>query len=278
MYPIKDFKLKSFIDVAEELLRSDETLRALDFIDNFLPGYYRDHIPKELVELKREIMGKIATSTFYATHKGFELTVSDEYCEEMGMTLRGLLIATDIANLNNNGHTPHVYDHGPGEGGLPILLKRKGLKFTYEQAYVNHPTYEATKHRFEAFEKPRLVGQPIIWVATEIIEHLHKEDELRYEMQNRCGIADIVHISTPLYTFNPNVMNWRDIGWLGHLRTYTPTEFQATVRRIFPEYTWTYYQSHVQHMRMFNAASPFDCIKVTFQLDQKQGPDAEQQK
>jgi hypothetical protein len=278
MYPINGFNLQAFLDVAGELLRSDETLLALEFLDRFWPGFYRDNVPPEVIQLKHDIMARIATSSFYATHQGFELTVSDEDCSHMGHTLRAILISADIKILNANGYTPHVYDHGPGEGSLPLVLKKEGCKFTYEQAYVNHPTYEATKHRFEDVEAQRSPDQPTIWVATEIMEHLHEEKEIRYEMQNRCGLADLIHVSTPLYTFNPNVMDWRSIGWLGHLRTYTPGDFREVIRKMFPEYNWTYYQSHVQHARLFNGGSKFDCIKVALQIqtpDQKAGPDAE---
>lgn len=272
MFPLKKFNIDSFLDVAETLLRSDDTLLALEFLERFLPGYYRDHYPKQLLDLKREVMAKLATTTFYATHKGFELTVTDDFCENMKNTLRGIFISADIKLLNENGFTPHVYDHGPGEGALPLHLQKEGLKFTYEQAYVNHPTYEATKHRFEKIEKPRDLNQPTIWVSTEVVEHLHCEKEIRFEMEQRCGKADIVHISTPLYTFNPNVESWRDIGWLGHLRTYTPKEFQQMLISLFPDYHWVYYQSQVQHGRLFNPDSKFDCIKVNLQLDQKTGP------
>lgn len=277
MYEIKDFKLQAFLDVAEELLRSDETLRALDFLDNFLPGYYRDNIPPEIHALKREIMGKIATSSFYATHKGFELTVDDDSCEGIIRTLRGILIMTDIQLMNKEGLIPHVYDHGPGEASLPYALKGKGCKFTYEQAYVNQPTFEATQHRFKDLVKERSPEQPIIWVATEIVEHLHKEEEIRYEMENRCGLADVIHISTPLYAFAPNVMNWRDIGWLGHLRTYTPSDFQSLIKRLYPEYVYMYYQSQVQHGRLINPKSRFECIKTNIQIkspDEETGPGA----
>lgn len=270
MYPIKDFKHKAFIEAAEELLRSDETLMALKLLD-MVPGFYRDHKIPEIENLKREVRAKIATASFYATHEGFELTVDDNFCLQTAGSLRNQLIANDVRVLNQNGFHPQVFDMGPGEGALPVILKAQGLKFTYTQIYVNQPTYKATRRRFEDVEdKPttlEIQQPPKIFVATEVIEHLHCEEEIRFEMDQRVGMADIVHVSTPLYTFAPNVMNWREIGWLGHLRTYTPEEFRTTVAKMFSEYQYAYYQSHVQHMRMWNPNSKFDCVKVNYQIE-----------
>lgn len=270
MFAIEDFNHQAFIAAAEELLRSDETLMALKLLD-MVPAYFRDHPIPELHALKREIQAKIATASFYATHEGFELTITDEMCLGTAATLRNQLISFDVKRCNDEKMSPHIYDMGPGEGALPVVLDSQKFEFTYSQVYVNQPTYEATAHRWE--EKHgcndlylKGLEAPRIFVSTEVIEHLHYEDEIRAEMERACGLADVIHISTPLYTYNPTVKNWRDIGHLGHLRTYTPNEFRNTISRMFPEFQYAYYESQVQHMRLFNPKSKFDVVKANYQI------------
>lgn len=265
MHKPVSFRPEPWLEVAKILLNSDETLMALKVLD-MVPAYLRDHKSPELEELKREIMARIATASFYATDKGFELSVDDETCLKHAKTLRAMLVAQDVKALNENGLKPHVIDMGPGEGSLPFYLISLGLDFTYQQVYVNQPTYEQTRHRFKSVEAVPAKEQPIIFVATEVIEHLHCESEIRFEMEKACGLADIVHISTPLYAFNPFVEDWKKIGTLGHLRTYTPTEFQKTVTEMFKEYAFAYYESQVQHIRLFNPKSRFDSLKVHYNV------------
>lgn len=268
MLPIKSFNPEHFIKAAECLLAADETLMALDLLE-MLPSYYKDHPVKEIEELKKEIKSKIATASFYATHKGFELTIDDQTCMMMDKTLRSQMVAQDVRLFNEAGFTPHVIDHAPGEGALPLILKGKGFKFTYEQVYVNHPTYEASRHRFSDIEKPWDKTSPLIWVSTEVIEHLHREDEIRFDMEQKLHphLPDVIHVSTPLYTFNPNVENWRDIGWLGHLRTYSPKMLQEVVAKMFPEFVWAYYKSQVQHIRLVNPATKYEQCKIHYQVE-----------
>ncbi len=268
----KSFKPKPFIEAAEMLLAADETLMALKLLD-MLPMFYQDHPPKEILALKREIMAKVATATFYAHHEGSELKISDAECETYSGTLRNQLIAQDVKVLNSAGLEPHIYDHGPGEGALPLLLGKAGYKFTYEQIYLNEPTRQATYRRFEEYECNDLYlkqeNPPRIWVSTEIIEHLHCEQEIRFEIEQRC-VPDIIHISTPLYTFAEEVTDWRKIGWLGHLRTYSPQSFQDVIKKMFPEYVYAYYHSQVQHIRLINPESKFDCIKTHYEIGDKE--------
>ncbi len=274
MYPPKVFTPKPFIEAAEVLLACDETLMALDLLDK-LPKYFQDHPPKEILALKREIMAKVATATFYAHHEGCELDFSDDQCMSYAGTLRNQLIAQDVKVLNEAGHHPRIFDHGPGEAALPLILKKKGLKFTYTQIYLNEPTRKATHKRFADVEHKESVcadwttpihqTPPIIWVSTEIIEHLHCESEIRFEIEQRCS-PDLIHISTPLYTFACNVTDWRSIGWLGHLRTYSPQSFQDVIKKMFPEYAYAYYHSQVQHIRLINPETKFDCIKTHYEI------------
>lgn len=276
MNPMQDFNHKALITYAEELLRSDETLMALEILEK-VPGYYRDNPIPEIQALKREIYAKMATSSFYATHKGCELEFTDEDCLRCFGTLRSILINSDVKICNDHNVIPHIYDMGPGEGALPLILQKESRKFTYEQVYVNEPTYQATRARFKDVEqsadgvKHVINTRPVIFVATEVIEHLHDEREIRYEIERRCVVLpDVVHISTPLYTFNTGVRNWRTIGDLGHLRTYTPRELVMKLEKMFPEYILFYYRSPCQHVRLVRPDTKFEFLKIDYKFDEGQ--------
>lgn len=249
-YPgMKDFDVSCFIKCAEELLRADETLRALDLLNN-LPAYYRDHVPKEVASLRRDIQKRIATPNFYATSKGYELSAHDDSIYHMDKSLRGYMAVKEVRRINSMGLCPHIVDFAPGEYWLPSILELQNFQFTYFPVYLNHPSYEHYNSRFLNYlkEKPE-DNQPVIYFAGEVLEHLHHESELRYEMERNYGLADVFHISTPMYTFDTGCMDWRSKGDLGHLRAYTPKEFMKTVTDMFPEYHTVAYQSQILHAR-----------------------------
>lgn len=263
MLPLKVFDVNAYLNVANQMLCADEVLMCLDFLE-MVPGYYRRNCPKELADLKRQIMAKIATSCFYATSEGCELEASEAICESYANTLRAQLIMTDIRRLNEAGHKVHVIDMGGGENWLPVVLKN--MNFSYESAFVNWPTYKKTKHRFEKFVAERTSDQPVIFFACELLEHVHKHAELRFEMERRCGKADIVIISTPKETFNPNVTDWTTIGDLGHLRTFTSKEFSDILSKIFFDYVASFYDSQILGARLINPESKFECIKTHYEI------------
>jgi hypothetical protein len=142
---IKDFNLKCFLDTAEELLRADETIRALWILDN-LPGYYRDHVPPEVSKLKREIMKHVATSSFYANSGDYELSANaEETYKLMENTLRGSLLLEDVKKSNSHKHKPYIFDMGPGEYWMPRMLNLKECEFYYKAIHVNSPSFECFK-------------------------------------------------------------------------------------------------------------------------------------
>ncbi len=260
---LDNFKLQPFLDVANELMRADETTRALWVLDN-LPAYQRDHVPPEVTELKREIQKRIATANFYATSRGYELNAPDDSSFHMDKSLRGMMLIKDIQNLNKLGLFPHLVDMASGEYWTPQMLNNKGLHFSYFPLYVNHPSHEHYHSRYmdHLREKP-VEGQPVIFFAGEVIEHLWKEDEIKYCMERDVGLADIVHISTPCYTFDTVCKNWLEKNDIGHLRAYTPMEFTKTVTEMFPEYSVIALQSQILHARGVLKTTKFDSIRET---------------
>ncbi len=262
---MKDFNTQCFLEAAKELVRADETIRALQLLDN-LPAYYRDNVPTEVFVLKNEILKKICTPDEYAVNE-FDEWMDLKDLHGMRNTLRARIILKEVQNFNQAGLTPHVVDYGPGEFWLPLLLKQEDCQFTYDPIILNQKAYDKAKIHFVDNLMPKSVKQPKIFVATEIIEHLWEESEIRAQMLKRCNFADIVHLSTPKYTFDDDCMDWTTKGQLGHLRAYTPREFSQVIQDIFSDYNQIFYnpsdnKRQILHARLSFKYTEFPEVKM----------------
>lgn len=264
-FEMKDFNLQCFLDAANELVRADETERALRLLNN-LPGYYRDNQPKEVVTLKNKILSRIATPADYVNieRKMQPYPAGDP----MGMagTLRAQILSMEIKRLNDRELAPLIVDYGPGEYWLPTILLESDLDFSYQPRCLDHELYQ----RFKSDKRPlhdEGSALPIIFCAFEIIEHLQNEEDLKSESL-KCGVPDIIHASTPMYTFDTECTDWDATkGELGHLRTYTPNEFHAVLSRLFPEYTLMVYAHKIMHARLVLKDSECLAVKETKDMD-----------
>lgn len=247
------FDVKPFIDAANILVASDEPLRALQLLNN-LPGYYRDNIPTEVKELKDAILKGLATPTFYQHSMDDVKYFSPEYAKHiLTEALRGIKIHDDIKEYNAKGIVPHLVDMGPGEYWLPVGLMGHNALFTYSDIGLCEKARLKAKTFLDSYwlpEPPK--DRPHIFVACEIIEHLHHEQDILTEYLRHGVNADIIHMSTPMFSFDgrQSQLDWKkNIIDLGHLRTYTPKEFMDTVIKMFPGYKWDFWLSNVMHIR-----------------------------
>lgn len=240
-----------FLKAAEILVAGDEPLAAIDLLKNKVPGYYRDNRPASFQKVINDIETLLCTPTFYMTNK-YDAMVRDTDSHWVVETkFRGRLIRDDVQAFNAKGQTPYIVDLGPGEYWLPIGLSKLGYNFTYKDIGL---CMEAQKKAYPLLEKhltPPEKHAPSIFVACELIEHLHYESDIRIELLKQRRKFDIIHVSTPKYSFDRSndKLNWRDLGDLGHLRTYTPREFQDVVADMFPEYVWAYGTEDIMHMK-----------------------------
>lgn len=245
---------KPFLQAADILVAADEPLKAVELLKN-LPAFYRDHIPVEIAQTIKDIYAQLATPHFYMSNKWDVLPRSEaEHRAIVDNTLRGRIIQTDIKLLNDKGLEPYIIDLGPGEYWLPMGLRFKGLKFKY---YDIGLCPEAKKiamlqlgnHYLDP--KDFKHDQPVVYVACEIIEHMHYEKDLHVELARTGCSADIIHVSTPKYTYDGSAqrLDWRKYGDLGHLRTYTPKDFQDTVCGMFYGYSWQFAVDIIMHLR-----------------------------
>lgn len=245
------FDSKPFIDAANILAASDDVLRALTVLDS-LPGYYRDNPPPEITELKKKILKKMATPNYYMTNVNDMNIMADVAEHQVTTLIRGQQIAADVKAYNEERIIPHIVDLGPGDYWLPIGLAKNRLMFTYQPIGICDKAKDKALPFISSYLKEEIPNdRPQIFVACEIIEHLHFEEEITIEY-NRVGTdAEVIHMSTPLYTFDGRhqEINWEKKDILQHLRTYTPDEFYQAAHRLFPKHKWEIIGSNILHAR-----------------------------
>ncbi len=219
----KFFKVDTYLDAVEMMIDADEVERAIWMLDN-MPGYYRDQVPERAIEIRETLHKKTWTAIQYA---GLTNRVPlDVALVDAGIPLRGKLVDEIIEAFNTTGKCPHIMDLAPGGFWLPEFLKLRKRDFTYSFLSLTQDKDEQ--------EKP---DGPIIFVCFEVIEHLTDTSDI-YRNYLKMGMkADVFMLSTPLYTINGGLDNWRDRD-LGHLRTYTPQEFMSFAEKYFKGCKW----------------------------------------
>lgn len=240
---VDSFTVKPYLELAEMLCEADEVESALKVLD-LLPGVHRDYIPEEISNLKAEITSRIFTTIDYMDNDG-DCNVDHEkavsHCNNM---VRGKLMVDSVKAYNEQGKAPHIVDVGPGDYWLPMGLAKMGLKFTYEPLKLHEKAYKmAFDHIYKHVAKGISIGQPYIFSALEVIEHMLDTKELLIQATKYgSGRPDEIHISTPCYTYDGRKKDWRK-DRLPHLRTYTPRELIQTSSSLFPGYDWKLYMS-----------------------------------
>lgn len=245
------FDSRPFIDAANILAASDDVLLALRVLDS-LPGFYRDHTPKEIVDLKHKILAKMATPNYYVNNVNDSNIDPDVAQAQVEVLVRGQQVMNDVLAYNHEGLIPHIVDLGPGDYWLPIGLSRKRLMFTYQPIGICDKAKNTALRHINAYLKDEVPSdRPHIFIACEIIEHLHYDQEIRIEYNRAKVSAEVIHISTPLYTFDGRAkeLDWQKKEVLQHLRTYTPDELFQSAVRLFPEFKWEIIGSNILHAR-----------------------------
>lgn len=244
----------------ESLIQLDEVERALVVLNN-IPAYFRDHVPDNLVRIKKDILSSLCTSHAYLCSDLDSNVTEDKALAILGHTLRGQLIEAEVSRYNKNGETPHIVDLGPGEYYVPIGLLKKGYQFSYWSVGLDRKAEAAARPLIESVLKNEKKS-PTIFLALEVIEHLPSTQDIVIECLRHCGaFPERIHLSTPCYTYDENEKEWRKPCGLPHLRAYTPKEFHEEVSKLFPGYQWI--QGHGQIMSL--RGSRLDKIDLGFQ-------------
>ncbi len=209
-------------DVVEQMIDADEVERAILLLDN-MPGFYRANPTARMIEIRQSLHRQLWTPVQYKNiYAGTE-----DLDPDLGWAMRYHLVEQEMIRVTNR-HI-HLTELAPGSFTLPKGLKKHGLTFTYEHKGVDdckldHPS-EAPRDAFNIF------------CAFELIEHLSNEWEVYQNYLKFGRDADVVMISTPLFTYGGGMSNWR-ARELGHLRTYSPHELHAVVAAMFLGYAW----------------------------------------
>lgn len=220
------FNVAQALQVIEQMIEADEPMRALQWLDSF-PAYYREFPTPEMLEVRRSLHRQLWTPVQYkGIYDELEFTPGGYW------PLRAQLLENEVRAINGNNEFVAVLELAPGGLFLEQELKEKGLRLGYvsmgldgynKNAHAILRETQACKHIFIAFE---------------LIEHLHNEWEIYQNYLKFGREADIVMISTPLFTYGGGMPDWRNRP-LGHLRCYTPTELHAVVSKMFQGYEWT---------------------------------------
>lgn len=237
---IDQMRFEPFYEAADILMRSDEPERALKVLD-CVPALYRDNPPPELKKLREQILFALVTPHAYMS-VDMDATVSFEHAEQiLESVARGREAKKLVASLNERGIEPHIVEMGPGEYWLPMGLVKEGLKFTYRDISLLQRTGQQARQHLplEIFRDFPAADQVTIFVGYEIIEHLMDPLELCVEsFRHAKKCVEYVLLSTPMYTFDGSMKDWRRREGMAHLRAYTPQEFLVEANRIFKGYNW----------------------------------------
>ena len=224
----------------ESLVRHDELERALLVLDN-VPAYYREHPLPELEDLKRDVLRAAWTTRLCVDATSDALLTPEQSLVCVKGLLRGVILDSEVERSNALGEVPHIVDLGPGPYQMAFGLLGAGRKFTYWDLGVNFDArHEARAKLGDVLRAEPPEGSKIIFLALEVIEHMHEPRDIAIEALRSCGrYPDVVMMSTPYCTYHPIPMDqdWRT--WnIEHLRAYTPREFQEAAAKVFPGYNW----------------------------------------
>lgn len=244
-----DFDIELCVKYVKSLIEHDEVERALLVLDN-VPAYYRDNRPKELINLKQDILKALCTVHAYMDCD-LDANVSLEKAKTvLKNTVRGVLLEGEVKRYNEQGLVPHIVDVGPGEYFAPIGLNYYGYQFTYKPVSLDRKARLAANEFLKHIPSERVINSPQIYLALEIIEHLPSTQDLVAEALRNCNeFPDRIHLSTPLYTYDTNHPEWNKDCGLPHLRAYTPHEFIQESNRLFPGYDWQLYDDKIMSLR-----------------------------
>lgn len=215
------FDIDKYLDCVEGMILADEVERAFWMLSN-PPAWYRDNEPERLKDIRESLHRVLFTPVEYAEADREILEPGDAWPP------RGDIVDQAVEAFNKDQVCPHIMEIGGGSLWLSHGLQKRGRTFTYSSRTLGHAT-----------KAPELDG-PGVFVAFELIEHLSNEMEIYQAYLKFKHRARYVFLSTPLHTYGGGMAHWRGQA-LGHLRAYTPKEFSASFRKLFPDYEQTHY-------------------------------------
>ncbi len=220
------FDPNAYLNVVEMYIMADEVEKALWLLDN-PPMYYKDHPTERQLEIRESLHRQVFTPCQYkGIYSGTDITPEDT---KTHWPLRAQILEQIVTAYNVQDIEPNIMELAPGGMWLVQGLGHKQKKFTYE-----HKSLDDIKDEYPKADNPKVN----IFVAFEILEHLSNEWEIYQNYLKFGKKADVVLLSTPLYTHIGARPDWRDAP-LGHLKTYSPSSFHAIAAEMFRGYEWS---------------------------------------
>jgi hypothetical protein len=238
------WKLENHIAAIEQLIRADELQMAIQMLD-MVPGWWRDNYPKELTEIKKTIYRQTYDQIEYATddeeadcpREMGEGQWTGDYCYP-----RAEVLETLIKSLKP--HIPWIYDLGCSHGNMPLGLIKAGIDFSYKGVGMNHRIVQKLKGWVgEKWSESPLETQPTILYCTEVLEHLMNPMDIVHSAFKIGVDFDSILLSVPMYCLGAGLPDW-STRRMGHVRNWSPMEFQLFAMKNWPGYTWTLYKSN----------------------------------
>ncbi len=229
------FDVDTHARAVDQLVKHDETELALRLCD-MVPAYFRHRPHPKLTQLKSNILAAMMTPYAYSQNKKDMGVGFKEGAHVLANTVRGQFLHKLVDEYNTAGRKPHIVDLGPGDFWIPTSLTGIQAAFTYQPIGLqNDAQSKAITCAPGAFQYSKLdPSQPTIFVAAEIIEHLHNPQDIVTDCLRVCGgWPEQVILSTPCFNFDYNE-NWNQKDGIQHLRAYTPNEFTQTLTALFP--------------------------------------------
>lgn len=238
--------LTKHIEAVDQMIKADELQIALKMMDD-IPGWYRDNYPEELSEMKAKLYQQTYDQAEYGTddeEAGCEQEFGESQWTNGYMHPRAEIISEIMTKYNSENFHPWIYDLGCSHGNLPLGLMKSGFKFTYLGRGMNWRIEEKVKQWvYKHWQEKPAKGEPAILYCTEVLEHMFNPHDLIHSAYKVGVDFDQILLSTPLYTLGGGLPEWRNRR-VGHVRTWTPKEFQEFAIKAFPGYQWTYYHSY----------------------------------
>ena len=215
---------------------------ALRLLERGVPGFFRDNPTEEMIKLRRQIRRQMMTTEDYIKNDADTLCSDEIALKALDQLHRGQLVLSIVKEYCDQNIKPHLVDMGPGDYWLPLGLKQKNLNFSYRPVGLQSKAKaEADQRLTNIFVDYDPYKAPVIFIANEIIEHLWNPHEIAQTADKINHTPERIVISTPMYTFADGNSTWtksQDFCKLGHIRTFTPSEFQTEVTRMFFGYQW----------------------------------------
>lgn len=245
------WSLDNHIVAIEQMIAADEIQIALKMCDE-IPGWYRDHYPKELHEIKERLYQQCYDQFDYSSdfdEANWRLDDIESQCFSPYTWPRADILAAHISELNQANETPWIFEISPSHGWLPLGFKKNGLKFHFFGKNMNQAALKKIIDNMDGYwrEKPE-ENQKKILVCYEALEHMWNAHDLKQAAYKTGIVYDSIYLSTPKYTLGGGLSDWKTRR-LGHVRTWTPKEFTQFASEAFPGYSWEIWPRHSMVLR-----------------------------